>query len=102
MLNIKIHEKLKELCPQLKLGCIEANVKVEESSISLLNEINIYCNDIINEIKLEDLSLSLIHICFPISVPDSIVALIPIHTCSPTIISFLVFICFPDLTSKNL
>lgn len=56
MLNIKIHEKLKELCPQLKLGCIEANVKVEESSISLLNEINIYCNDIINEIKLEDLS----------------------------------------------
>lgn len=56
MLNIKIHEKLKELCPQLKLGCIEANVKVEESSVSLLNEIDISCNDIINEIKLKDLS----------------------------------------------
>lgn len=55
MINIQINERLKELCPQLKLGCIEANVKVEDSCISLLNEIDCYCKTIINEIKLEDL-----------------------------------------------
>ncbi|MBE6071895.1 MAG: hypothetical protein E7208_08035 [Clostridium butyricum] len=56
MINIQINKKLKELCPPLKLGCIEAHVKVENSNISLLNEINDYCKTIINEIKLEDLS----------------------------------------------
>lgn len=56
MINIQINKKLKELCPPLKLGCIEADIKVEKSTISLLNEINDCCKNIINEIKLEDLS----------------------------------------------
>lgn len=56
MINIQINKKLKELCPHLKLGCIEAHVKVEKSNISLLNEINDCTKNIIKETKLEELS----------------------------------------------
>lgn len=47
MIEVKISDKIKEVCPNVILGCIQANVKVEASSESLLKEIDDYCEDII-------------------------------------------------------
>lgn len=56
MIEVKISEKLKEVCPDIKLGCIQANVKVKKSSKQLLNEINTYCEELIEEISIEDIT----------------------------------------------
>ena len=56
MIEVKISDKIKEVCPNVILGCIQANVKVEASSESLLKEIDDYCEDIIKKISLEDIA----------------------------------------------
>ncbi len=56
MIDIKVSEKLKEVCPDITLGCIQASVKVESSSESILKEIDKYCEDLIKKISLEDIA----------------------------------------------
>lgn len=56
MIEVKISEKIKEVCPNIVLGCIKASVKVESSSESLLKEINEYCENLTNKISLEDIA----------------------------------------------
>ncbi|OOM75429.1 B3/4 domain protein [Clostridium puniceum] len=56
MIDISICEELKKVCPQMTLGCIQAHVTVENSSDSLLKEINNYCDLLKKEIHIEALS----------------------------------------------
>ncbi len=56
MLEIIISDKLKEVCPNVTLGCIQANVKIEGSNDSLLDEIKQYCDKLSEEISLEDIA----------------------------------------------
>ena len=62
MIEIRISEKIKEVCPQTTLGCIQASVKVESSSKELLEEIDKYAKELSKKISLEDIaSLPRIH-----------------------------------------
>lgn len=54
MIDIKISDKLKEKCPQLAIGCIEATVVVEEGSEELWTVINKYCDEIQEKYNQED------------------------------------------------
>ncbi len=54
MINIKISEELKEKCPEVSLGCIEAEVIVEEGRDELWNLINSRCDEIQATIKPEE------------------------------------------------
>lgn len=56
MIDISISEELKKICPQVRLGCIQAKVKVEDGSEYLWQVINDYCDELGKSIKLEDLS----------------------------------------------
>ncbi|MDP3433682.1 MAG: phenylalanine--tRNA ligase beta subunit-related protein [Bacteroidota bacterium] len=56
MVNIYISEKLKSLCPKLRLGCIEADVIVAESFIELTSEINFRITQIKQTLVIEDIS----------------------------------------------
>lgn len=56
MIEVKIADKLKEVCPNIVLGCIQAKVKVEKSNKSLLKEINQYCDELSEKISLEDIA----------------------------------------------
>ena len=56
MLEIIISDKLKEVCPNVTLGCIQANVKIEGSNDSLLDKIKQYCDKLSEEISLEDIA----------------------------------------------
>lgn len=56
MLEIKISDKLKEVCSQMTLGCIQANVKVKTSSEELIEEIEKYSESLIEKITLEDVA----------------------------------------------
>jgi len=56
MIDISISEELKKICPQARLGCIQAKVKVEDGSEYLWKVINDYCDELGKSIKLEDLS----------------------------------------------
>ncbi len=56
MIDVKISEKLKKVCPILTLGCIKANVKVEISSEELLKEINDCCDELNEKISLESIA----------------------------------------------
>ena len=56
MIDMKISEEIKELCPSVSMGLIQAKVKVAESSEELLNDIDKYCSILQNEIKLEELA----------------------------------------------
>ena len=56
MIDISICKELKKVCPQMTLGCIQAHVTVENSSDSLLKEINNYCDLLKKEIHIEALS----------------------------------------------
>ena len=55
MLEVKISDKLKEVCPSMTLGCLHANVKVEKSNKELLTEIDSYCNELESKMNLEDI-----------------------------------------------
>ncbi len=56
MIDIVICEKLKEVCPKMTLGCIQAHVNVESSNDSLWKEINGYCDVLKKEIHIEELA----------------------------------------------
>jgi len=56
MVNICISEKLKTLCPKLRLGCIEADVIVAESVIELTTEINSRSVQINQSLAIDDIS----------------------------------------------
>ena len=56
MVNICISEKLKSLCPKLRLGCIEADVIVAESVDELNAEINSQIAKINQSLAIEDIS----------------------------------------------
>lgn len=56
MIEVKISDELKEVCSSITLGCIQASVKVESSSESLLKEINKYCEELTEKISLEDIA----------------------------------------------
>ncbi|GFZ33208.1 tRNA-binding protein [Clostridium zeae] len=56
MVEVIISAELKKVCPQITLGCIQAQVEVESSSNSLWEEINDYCEMLKKEIHIEDLA----------------------------------------------
>jgi DNA/RNA-binding domain of Phe-tRNA-synthetase-like protein len=56
MINVIICEELKEICPEMTLGCIQAHVDVESSSDSLWKEINDYCEVLKKEMNIEELA----------------------------------------------
>ncbi|AWI05785.1 B3/B4 domain-containing protein [Clostridium drakei] len=58
MIDILICEEIKKICPEMTLGCIQAHVNVENSSDSLLKEINDYCEVLKKEIHIENLASS--------------------------------------------
>lgn len=56
MVNIGIDEQLKLMCPGLRLGCIEADVVVEESGDELSSEITSGINQISQSLQLDQIS----------------------------------------------
>lgn len=56
MVNISISEKIKFLCPKLRLGCIEANVVVSDSDESLSLAINELIAKINQKLLIDDIS----------------------------------------------
>lgn len=55
MLDIKISQELKKMCPDITLGLIQGNVCVKPSCESLLKEIDNYCDYLKEEINLNEL-----------------------------------------------
>lgn len=56
MLDIVICQELKIVCPEIALGCIQAQVQVESSSDELWKEINNYCDVLRKEVQLEEIA----------------------------------------------
>jgi DNA/RNA-binding domain of Phe-tRNA-synthetase-like protein len=56
MRNISISNELKSRCLGLRLGCIEADVNVDESSIGLLAEMTIRIQHINDSLSIEEIS----------------------------------------------
>lgn len=56
MIDLSISRELKEIWPEITLGCIQASVTVQSSPDSLGQEIDNYCDVIRQEIVLENLS----------------------------------------------
>ncbi|MGE5427036.1 MAG: B3/4 domain-containing protein, partial [Methylococcaceae bacterium] len=56
MPKISISEEIKRNCPKLRLGCIEASVKVEESNAALLAEIDKKLESLQQSLVIEDIS----------------------------------------------
>jgi len=56
MVNISISEKIKFLCPKLRLGCIEANVVVSDSDESLSLAISNHIARINQKLFIDDIS----------------------------------------------
>lgn len=56
MLNITISPELKNRCPSLRLGCIEADVQVAAPSEELLAEINFRIEKLSQSLMIEDIS----------------------------------------------
>lgn len=56
MRNISISNELKSRCLGLRLGCIEADVNVDESSIELLAEMDIRIQQISESLSIESIS----------------------------------------------
>lgn len=54
MINISISNKLKEKCPRVAIGCIQAKVKVTESNDEIWEEINDERKKIIYKLELRD------------------------------------------------
>lgn len=62
MIKIQITDKIKEICPQATLGCIQAKVNVKESSDELLKELEVLSTQVTEKMILEDVvSLPRIH-----------------------------------------
>lgn len=56
MTKTTISPDLKSRCPRLRLGCIEADVEVAESSEALLSEINFRIEQLRHALMIEDIS----------------------------------------------
>jgi len=56
MRRISISEELKNLCPRLRLGCLESDVYVSESSIEFLAELNGQMQQIGQSLSIESIS----------------------------------------------
>jgi len=56
MRRISISKELKEICPRLRLGCIESDVYVNEPSIELLAEMNDQMQQIGQSLSIESIS----------------------------------------------
>lgn len=56
MLEIKICQELKVVCPKMTLGCLKAQVRVENSKDELWEEIDDYCHVLREEIQLEEIA----------------------------------------------
>ncbi|GBF33406.1 hypothetical protein DCCM_2507 [Desulfocucumis palustris] len=56
MLDILICQELKIVCPEITIGCIQAQVQVENSSDELWKEINDYCDVLRKEVQLEEIA----------------------------------------------
>lgn len=56
MADIIISKEIKKVCPEIALGLIRAKVNTKESSRDLWKEINSCSDDLIKEIKIEELS----------------------------------------------
>lgn len=56
MKNVFISDELREKCPNLRLACIEAEVQVTNSSITLLDEIRQKMEEIQTHLAIEDIS----------------------------------------------
>lgn len=56
MPKISISEELKKACPKLRLGCIEASVRVETSSPGLLSEIEQKLTSLQQSLTIEEIS----------------------------------------------
>lgn len=62
MIQVKISEDIKAICPNATLGCIQAKVKVKNSDKELLEELDKWAKELENNLKLEDVaSLPEIH-----------------------------------------
>jgi len=55
LIDIMICKELKTICPEITLGCLKANVKVESSADTLWEEISNYCDVLKREILIEEL-----------------------------------------------
>ncbi|QEK11644.1 hypothetical protein FQB35_04310 [Crassaminicella thermophila] len=56
MIDIRISSELKEICPNIALGCIQAKVSLEKDMKDLWNEINSVCEELKNKITLQEIS----------------------------------------------
>jgi len=56
MRKISISNELKDHCPRLRLGCIEADINVDESSFELLAEMNTRIQQISESLSIESIS----------------------------------------------
>jgi len=56
MTRISISPELKNRCPRLRLGCIEAQVRIAESSQDLISEINFRIGQLKQDLAIEDIS----------------------------------------------
>lgn len=56
MIDISISKEVKEACPNTVLGCIQAKVKIQESSKELLQEIEVYTNKMKKNMVVADIS----------------------------------------------
>lgn len=56
MTNVYISKELKSRCPELRLGCIEADVQVAASTNGLLNEINFLTGQLSQSLTIENIS----------------------------------------------
>lgn len=56
MIDIVVCQKLKIVCPEITLGCIQAQVQVESSSDELWKEMNDYCDVLRKEVQLEEIA----------------------------------------------
>lgn len=55
MIEISICKDLKAICPEITLGCIQANVNVKSSPETLWEEINNYCDILKRSIQIEEI-----------------------------------------------
>ncbi len=56
MMEIQIEEKLRELCPTILLGCIEAVVEVQDIQNELWDLLREACQRVANQMKMEDIA----------------------------------------------
>lgn len=56
LIEVKISNELKELCPNLVLGCIQAAVTLKENDTALSKEITNLCNQIKDNFEIEEIA----------------------------------------------